>query len=96
MALAIPIPQMGEMVIVLLPENLERMKNGDPFTIHLQDYGFATPLRITVCTEDKAGERIIASSIQQGDLKTAIDYLHRGWEHREGEDAIPPKKWSGK
>lgn len=92
MALVLPIPQMGEMVVVLTPDNLERMQKGDPFTIHLNDYGFSAKIRVTVCYEQDA-ERV-TNYVLRGEVKKAIDYLHRGWEHREGEDAIPPKKVS--
>jgi hypothetical protein len=85
-------------VLVLEPENLERMKLGDPFDLQFKAYEqhwpVGRPLRdvdfIVAYEEDVTA---IKAFNERADLAGLMDYLERGRHHLPGYgDAQPPRK----
>lgn len=55
-------------IVILQPENLARMKAGDPVTI--------PDLKLTICFEELAQDKLVAK-LKEGDPRK---YLTRGWQ----------------
>jgi hypothetical protein len=82
------------LIVVLTPENLSRMRTGDPFDTQASLYASALdldrPLReldlIVAYEEDEQALQRIA---KEGGLPAILAHLERGRQHRTG-DAEPP------
>jgi len=72
------------LVVILGPDNLERMRRGDPAEVKLADIRKAgKELRdpaIEICYEEP--DSPVFRLLQAGDLAGALQYLGRGWEFR--------------
>lgn len=72
------------LIVILGPDNLERMKGGDPAEVKLTDLrrvgkGLVDPA-IMLCYEEPTAA--LNRLIQAGDLKALIKHLQRGWKFR--------------
>jgi hypothetical protein len=82
------------LIIVLTKENLERMREGDPFDLQTRAYADQLDLDqrvgaldiIVAYEEDPA---LLDGLARAGDLNGIIQHLERGRKHRPG-DATPP------
>lgn len=104
MAYVIPIVKDGErdgergpvvLIIVLTRENLDRMREADPFDLKTRDLGAiligwkAKDLDIVIAYEED--ESFIGECQKTGDIKALIGWIERGRRHRpEQGDATPP------
>lgn len=70
-------------LIILQPENLARMKAGDPVTI--------PDLGVTICFEELAQEALI-EKLKAGDPRK---YLMRGWQEHTDDFKMPTKVATG-
>ena len=72
------------LIIVLGPENLERMKQGDPAELQLKQLRQAgkelVDPAILLCYEEPSPT--LNRLIQGGDITAVIKYLQRGWKYR--------------
>lgn len=68
-------------IVILRPDNLERMKEGDPAEISLRQSS-KTLLNPTllICYEEEMPQ--LSQLIHSGDLKAIVKYLQRGWKFR--------------
>ena len=66
-------------IVILQPENLARMKAGDPVTI--------PDLQLTLCYEELPTEKLV-DKLKAGDPRK---YLQRGWDVHP-DDFSKPKK----
>ncbi len=82
------------LIVVIGPDNLARMKNGDPAEAELRRSGknLVNPT-ILLCYEEPSPE--LNRLVQAGDLKRLIKFLQRGWEfqpergdHDRGPESI--------
>lgn len=101
MAFVIPVKTKGHpergpqmLLIILTKENLERMKEGDPFDLQTRAYagqmnldGKIGDLDIVVAYEED--EKAIMELAEQNDLAGIIARVERGREHKPG-DMTPP------
>jgi len=83
------------LIVILTRDNLERMREGDPFDMHLSAYqnqlDLAMPLEnldLVIAYEEDAA--LLESIAKRGDMTALLTYIERGREHRPG-DAEPPK-----
>lgn len=72
------------LIIVLDPDNLERMKGGDPAEVKLKQLRQAgknlVDPAIVLCYEKPSPK--FNRLIQSGDTLAVIQYLQRGWQYR--------------
>lgn len=101
MAFVIPVTMKGHpergpqlLLVILTKDNLDRMREGDPFDVQPRTYGQQMnidgkirDLDIVVAYEED--EAHIMGMAQEGDLPGIMTYLERGRVHKPG-DAAPP------
>lgn len=97
MALLVPFvtgnPERGPnvLVIVLEPHNLERMRQGDPFDVHLGAVsllrGSIADLDIVIAYEED--RETLLRFQAAGDINGLLAWIDRGRTHRDG-DGEPP------
>ena len=80
-------------IVVLDPNNLERLNVADPAEIILRQCGknLINPT-IMICFEKPAKE--FSAIINSGDLKAIIKFLHRGWKVEPEDHDNGPQKLS--
>lgn len=82
-------------ILILGPENLERMKTGDPAEFIAKQSGkhLVNP-KLLICYEEPSPQ--LTQLLQGGDLRKIIEYLQRGWKFRPeiGDHDNGPQKLS--
>lgn len=72
------------LIVILAPDNLARMKQGDPAEVKLSNVRKAGKQlkdpAIYICYEEPSPK--FNRLIQSGDLRTFLEYLQRGWKFR--------------
>ena len=95
--IAIPVESDGHtkdaLIVVLGPDNLERMKKADPaeFALATSGYNLVNPI-ILLCYEEQTPE--LMTLLQSGDLEKIVKHLRRGFEFRpdKGDHDRGPEK----
>jgi hypothetical protein len=67
------------LIIILEPQNVERMKRADPVTIERYGPALVNPA-VMVCYEEPGGE--LSRLVHGGDVGAIIKHLTRGFEFR--------------
>lgn len=80
-------------VVILEPENLERMRNGDPYNVRpesLEDFSGHAIGQLNLVIAYEEDKEAIMKFRDEGDRDGLIAYLERGRVHQPG-DAGPPE-----
>ena len=102
MAFVIPVATKGHagergpqaLVIILTPDNLERMKIGDPFDTQMRLYpnqmDLSQPLgNLDIIVAYDEDEKAIMAMAEKSDLAGIMRRVERGRVHRPGDAAAP-------
>jgi len=79
-------------VVVIEKENLERMKQADPITLHSIEQGgtidILHPNNYEIVLAYEEDSTILMAMAQRGDVRGMLRYLSRGFNHIEGVDGV--------
>lgn len=101
MAFVIPVAMKGHpergpqlLLIILTPDNLKRMKAGDPFDMQARSFPnqmeLSQPLgNLDIVVAYEEDEEAIMAMAQKGDIPGIMARVERGRVHRPGDAAAP-------